>query len=131
MFRLTTGTITGPGGKCVDVSGDDVGVNGAAVQLWDCLASAADQHWTPSGGTLRTLGRCLDVTGGSVVNGALVQLWDCNGGGAQQWVPQTNGSLRNPASGRCLDSPNGAVTNGTRLQIWDCNGSTAQVFRLT
>ncbi|MFC5006455.1 family 43 glycosylhydrolase [Dactylosporangium cerinum] len=131
VFRLTTGTITGPGGKCVDVSGDDVGVNGAAVQLWDCLASAADQHWTPSGGTLRTLGRCLDVTGGSVVNGALVQLWDCNGGGAQQWVPQTNGSLRNPASGRCLDSPNGAVTNGTRLQIWDCNGSTAQVFRLT
>ena len=127
----TGGFLTGPGGRCVDVNGDDSGGNGAPVQLWDCLTSAADQHWTPSGGTLRTLGRCLDVTGGAVANGALVQLWDCNGGGAQQWAPQANGSLRNPASGRCLDSPNGAVTNGTRLQIWDCNGTSAQTFRLT
>ena len=40
------GTITGPGGKCVDVAADDTGVNGAAVQLWDCQSYAEDQHWT-------------------------------------------------------------------------------------
>ncbi|WP_197093831.1 ricin-type beta-trefoil lectin domain protein [Nonomuraea sp. SBT364] len=122
--------INGPGGKCVDVAADDTGGNGAAVQLWDCQIHAADQHWSWNGSTLRTLNRCLDVTGNGTANGIQVQLWDCNGGGAQQWVPQPNGALLNPQSGRCLDSPGGATANGTRLQIWDCNGSPAQVFRL-
>ena len=36
--------IAAPGGKCVDVAGDDTGVNGTAVQLWDCQTNAADQH---------------------------------------------------------------------------------------
>ena len=123
-------TIAGPGGKCVDVGGDDTAGNGGVVQLWDCQGSAADQRWAWNGTSLRTLGRCLDVTGGSVANGAKLQLWDCNGGGAQQWQQQANGSLRNPASGRCVDAPSGATANGTRLQIWDCNGSGAQVFRV-
>ncbi len=123
--------ITGPGGKCVDVAGDNTGGNGAAVKLWDCLGSGAtDQYWSWNGTSLRTLGRCLDVTGGSTANGAKLQLWDCNGGGAQQWEQLSNGSLRNPASGRCVDSPSGSTANGTRLQIWDCNGSAAQVFRV-
>src|SRR4051812_10627508 len=43
---ITGNTIAAPGGKCVDVSGDDTGVNGTAVQLWDCQSAAADQHWT-------------------------------------------------------------------------------------
>ena len=90
---------------------------------------AGDQRWTWDGSALRTLGRCLDVTGNGTANGTLLQLWDCNGGGAQQWVQQANGSLRNPQSGRCLDSPSGATANGARLQICDCNGSAAQEFR--
>ena len=123
--------IAGPGAKCVDVAGDNTAGNGGAVQLWDCQGTAAtDQYWAWSGQTLRTLGRCLDVTGGSTANGAKLQLWDCNGGGAQNWVQEANGSLRNPASNRCVDSPNGATANGTRLQIWDCNGSAAQTFRV-
>ncbi|MGI5242181.1 ricin-type beta-trefoil lectin domain protein [Dactylosporangium sp. CA-139066] len=123
------GTVTGPGGKCVDVSGDDTGGNGAAVQLWDCQSYAVDQHWTHNAdGSLQTLGRCLDIVGNGTALGALVELWDCNGVGGQKWVQQADGSLRNPQSGRCLDSPNGATGNGTRLQIWDCNGSGAQKF---
>ncbi len=127
-------TITGPGGKCVDVAGDDTGVNLAAVQLYDCRALAADQHWSPSAigtGTLATLGRCLDLAGNSTANGTKVELYDCNGAGGQQWIPQANGSLRNPQSGRCLDDPSGNTANGTALQLYDCNGNPAQQFTLT
>jgi hypothetical protein len=124
--------IIGPGGKCVDVSGDDTGGDLAVVQLWDCLPLAADQHWSPSAigtGTLSTLGRCLDIDGDGTANGTKVELYDCNGVGGQQWVPQANGSLLNPQSGRCLDDPSGNTANGTQLQIYDCNGNAAQVFQ--
>ncbi len=122
--------LTGPSSKCVDVSGDDNGGNGSAVQMWDCLSGAVDQHWTAVSGALRTLNRCLDVTGNGTGNGAQLELWDCTGGGAQQWVPQADGSLKNPQSGRCMDSPGGSTANGARLQIWDCNGSAAQKFSI-
>ncbi|MFD9124703.1 arabinofuranosidase catalytic domain-containing protein [Kitasatospora sp. NPDC059571] len=126
------GTITGPGGACVDVAADDSGVNGTAVQLWGCQTYAEDQHWTHNpDGSLGTIGRCLDVNGNGIANGTQVELWDCNGVGGQKWVQQSDGSLRNPQSGRCLDAPNGATANGTRLQIWDCNGSAAQKFALS
>ncbi|MGX6603027.1 ricin-type beta-trefoil lectin domain protein [Micromonosporaceae bacterium Da 78-11] len=124
-------TIAGPGGKCVDVAGDDTGGNGSAVQLWSCQSAAADQHWSFSGTALTTIGRCLDVTSGGTANGSLIQLWECNGSGAQQWVAQADGSLKNPQSGRCLDSPGGATADGTRLALWDCNGTGAQKFKLT
>jgi hypothetical protein len=81
------GTITGPGGKCVDVIGDGNGGAGTAVQLWDCQSNAVDQHWYHnSNGSLRTLGRCMDVASGGTANGTLVQLWDCNGTGAQKFA---------------------------------------------
>ncbi|GAA4246360.1 arabinofuranosidase catalytic domain-containing protein [Dactylosporangium darangshiense] len=123
------GTVTGPGGKCVDVSADDTAGNGGTVVLWDCQTWAEDQHWAHFADTsLRTLNRCLDINGNGTANGTQVELWDCNGVGGQKWVQQADGSLRNPQSGRCLDSPSGATGNGTRLQIWDCNGSAAQKF---
>ncbi len=122
-------TVTGPGGRCVDVTGDDSGIDLAPVQLYDCQSYAADQHWTHnSDGSLSTLGRCLDINGNGTANLAQVELWDCNGVGGQRWVQQADGSLRNPQSGRCLDSPSGATANQTRLQIYDCNGSAAQKF---
>ncbi|MEU4167047.1 arabinofuranosidase catalytic domain-containing protein [Streptomyces sp. NPDC026665] len=123
------GTVGGPGGQCVDVAADDTGVNGAAVQLWNCQSYAEDQFWTHNaGGSLGTIGRCLDIIGNGTANGTQVELWDCNGVGGQKWVQRADGSLFNPQSGRCLDSPNGATANGTRLRIWDCNGSAAQRF---
>ncbi|WP_181871131.1 beta-1,3-glucanase family protein [Sphaerisporangium album] len=120
--------ITGPGGKCVDVAGDDTGGNGAPVQLWDCQANAVDQRYTMVGNTLRTFngGKCLDVVDNATANGSKVQIWDCFGAGNQQWLLQSDGSIKNAGSGRCLDSPGGATGNGTRLQIWDCNGGPAQ-----
>jgi hypothetical protein len=115
----------------VDVAGNDVGTDHAAVQLWSCQRYAVDQHWVHnSDNSLETLGRCLDIMGNGTAAGTKVQLWDCNGVGGQKWVQQSDGSLLNPQSGRCLDSPSGATANGTRLQIWDCNGSAAQKFTL-
>ncbi len=124
-------TIIGPAGKCVDVFGDDNGANLAKVELWDCLSGARDQHWTVTGGTLQSLGRCLDVDKNSTAGGTIVQLWDCTGVGGQQWVQQADGSLLNPQSGRCLDSPDGSTANGAWLRIWDCNGTAAQKFRIS
>ncbi|WP_413602666.1 arabinofuranosidase catalytic domain-containing protein [Curtobacterium sp. Curtsp57] len=123
--------ITGPGGKCVDVAGDDTGGNTAVVQLWDCQTLAADQHWLGNvygAHTLSTLGRCLDINGNGTANGTHVELYDCNGVGGQQWIVQPDGSIKNPQSGRCLDDPSGNTANGTALQIYDCNGNQAQKF---
>ncbi|MFC9283188.1 arabinofuranosidase catalytic domain-containing protein, partial [Streptomyces collinus] len=87
------GTVTGPGGKCVDVAADDTGVDGTAVQLWDCQTYAEDQHWTHNAdGSLGTLGRCLDIDGNGTANGTQVELWDCNGVGGQKWVQQADGT---------------------------------------
>jgi hypothetical protein len=125
----TAGTITGPGGQCVDVNGPDDGIDGAVVDLYTCQPGAIDQHWTHnSDDSLTTLGRCLDVIGGSTAVGAKVDLWDCTGAANQKWVQQTNGSLLNPQSGLCLDDPNFNTANGTQLQIWTCNGGSNQVF---
>lgn len=125
------GTITGPGGQCVDVSGNDTGTDGTGVQLWNCQSYAEDQYWRHhSDGSLSTIGKCLDVKGDGTVNGTRVELWDCDEAGGEVWRQRADGSLFNPRSGRCLDSPDGATANGTRLRIWDCNGSTAQHFTL-
>lgn len=128
----TAGTITGPGGQCVDVLGNDSGTDGTQVDLWNCQSSAVDQHWTHnSDDSLSTLGRCLDIDGDGTAAGTKVELWDCNGVGGQKWVQQANGSLLNPQSGLCLDDPSGNTANGTQLQIWTCNGSPAQQFALS
>ncbi|WP_329059751.1 arabinofuranosidase catalytic domain-containing protein [Amycolatopsis sp. NBC_01480] len=125
------GTISGPGGQCVDAAGDDTGVNGTAVQLWNCQSYAEDQYWTHQpNGSLSTIGRCLDITGNSTASGALVELWDCTGGGNQEWQPQPDGSLLNPRSGLCLDDPGGNTANGTQLEIWTCTGGANQQFTL-
>ncbi|MFI1098034.1 RICIN domain-containing protein [Streptomyces sp. NPDC020917] len=119
-----TGTITGYGGKCVDVAGAS-SANGAAVQLYDCNGTAA-QQWTASGTTLQALGKCMDVTSAGTANGTQVQLYDCNGTGSQAWTRGANNSLVNPQSGRCLDATGPSSANGTRLQIWDCTGAANQ-----
>jgi hypothetical protein len=123
------GTITGPGGQCVDVLGDDSGTDGTVADLWNCQSQAIDQHWTHnSDDSLSTLGRCLDIDGDGTAAGTKVELWDCNGVGGQKWIQQPNGSLLNPQSGLCLDDPSGNSANGTQVQIWTCNGTPAQVF---
>ncbi|MFC0623455.1 ThuA domain-containing protein [Kribbella deserti] len=120
----SAGPITGPGGKCVDVSGGST-VDGTKIQLWTCT-NGANQQWTTNGTTLRALGKCMTVAGGSTANGAPVQLSTCNGSGAQNWTAGTNGSLVNPQSRKCLDANGASTANGTQLIIWTCHGGTNQ-----
>jgi non-reducing end alpha-L-arabinofuranosidase len=121
--------IKGPGGQCVDVAGNDTGSNGAFVDLWNCQASAIDQHWTPDpDGALTTLGRCLDIDGNGTAPGTKVELWDCDDLGGQVWERQPGGSFFNPQSGLCLDAPGDDAANGTQLQIWPCTGGAAETF---
>ncbi|MEV6880092.1 RICIN domain-containing protein [Amycolatopsis sp. NPDC051128] len=48
--------------------------------------NAAAQQWTAGAdGTIRALGKCLDVTGQSTADGAQLQLWDCGGTANQKW----------------------------------------------
>lgn len=125
-----TGPITGPAGKCVDVRAAN-SANGTAVQLYTCNGTAA-QTWTiQTDGTIRALGKCLDVTGGpsAIANGTLIQLWDCNGQSNQQWSAR-NGELVSGSSGRCLDDTGGNTADGTQLQIWDCVGNANQTWHL-
>ena len=121
-----SGTITGIGGKCVDVSGGTA--DGTAVTLWTCNGGA-NQTWTRAGGAFESLGKCLDVTGGATANNTKVELWTCNGSGAQQWNTPGDGTLRNPQSGRCLDVAGGGTSDGTPLIIWDCHGGPNQQWK--
>ncbi|WP_290050313.1 lectin [Amycolatopsis solani] len=134
IFNATTtppqssaGTITGYGGKCVDVAGAS-SANGTAVDLYTCNGTNA-QQWTSSSGTLRALGKCLDVASAGTANGARVQLYDCNGTGAQQWT-RSGVQLVNPTSGKCLDATGPSSADGTPLQIWTCTGAANQSWTL-
>ena len=124
------GTITGTGGRCLDVSGAD-NAGGTAIQLSTCDGTRG-QSWSHALNTFQALGKCMDVTGAGTANGTKVQLYDCNGTDAQDWT--VNGSqLVNVGSGKCLDAPGaGSADNtrlqidDTRLQIWDCTGGGNQ-----
>ncbi|MEV6842626.1 chitosanase [Actinoplanes sp. NPDC051411] len=122
--------ITGLGGKCVDVANAST-ANGAAIQLYDCNGSAA-QQWSLSGGALVNAGsgKCLDVTSASVANGAKIQQYDCNGTAAQKWT-LSGGELINSGSGKCLDVTGKSTANGARLQIWTCTGASNQIWTMS
>ena len=124
--RAATGTITGLAGKCIDVAGAN-SANGTAVQLYDCNGTAA-QQWTVGGdGTIRALGKCLDVTGGSHRerrHGAAVRLQRQRR--RSKWTVTRAATLVNPQPSKCLDVTDNISANGTQLQIWTCTGAANQ-----
>ncbi|WP_206749854.1 ricin-type beta-trefoil lectin domain protein [Streptomyces sp. ICBB 8177] len=126
-----TSALTGTGGTplCVDDT-HSATADHNPVQLYQCNGTQAQQWTLYSDGSLRVLGKCLDVTSGGT-SGTLVQLYQCNGTGSQQWKPGADGSLVNPQSGDCLDDPNSATANGTQLRIWTCNATPAQSWTST
>jgi glucosylceramidase len=120
-----TGTITGLGGKCLDVT-DGSTTNGNQPQLWTCTGGP-NQQWTlATDGTIRGLGKCLDVTGNGTADGTAVQLWDCFAGGNQRWTYSSGGDLVNTGSGKCLDVKDRSTADGAKLQIWTCTGASNQ-----
>ncbi|MFJ3233520.1 ricin-type beta-trefoil lectin domain protein [Streptomyces sp. NPDC086787] len=100
--------------------------DGNPVQIAACSGGTAQNWSVGTDGTVRALGKCLDVKGGATAGGTPVDLTSCNGGAGQQWRTQSGGALVNPASGRCLDDPSGSQTAGTQLDIADCSGAAGQ-----
>lgn len=118
-------------GKCVEVHGTDVGLDGARVQIWGCHGGP-NQLWRyESNGTLISAsGGCLEIHGGELGrDGARVQMWPCHGGANQQWQLGSDGSLRNSAGG-CLDLQGWRTVDGARFVGWTCNGKDNQRFAL-
>ncbi|MFD5463540.1 glycoside hydrolase family 3 C-terminal domain-containing protein [Kitasatospora sp. NPDC127059] len=124
-----SGPLTGIAGQCVDIARAST-VNGAAVQLYRCNSTGAQDWSVQQDGSLRAFGKCLDVTNGWTDAGTPAQLYDCNGTGAQHWLPRPDGTLLNPVSNRCLDARDGSSADWTRLQIQDCQASANQLWKL-
>ncbi|MGW3283152.1 lectin [Streptomyces sp. NPDC001002] len=120
-----TGTITGLGGKCLDVAGAS-SADGTAVQLYDCNGTAAQQWTVGTDGTIRALGKCLDVTGSSTADGAKIQLWTCSGAANQKWTVSAARDIVGTQANKCLDATGNSSANGTRAQIWTCSGTANQ-----
>lgn len=127
-------TITAAGGQCVDVAGDDVGGDGARVQLWGCQRLAADQHWISSGygdHTIGTLGRCMTAVDGPESDESQIVLNECDGSTNQEWRAQSDSTIINPASGLCIDTHGTASSDGTGMVLAACDASPTQKFRVT
>jgi beta-glucanase (GH16 family) len=120
-----TGTITGIGGKCVDVANANM-ANNTPIQLATCNGNNAQKWTVGSDGTIRALGKCLDVTGGSTADGAAVDLYDCNGTNAQKWTVTAAKDITNVGANKCLDATGFSSADGTRLQTWTCGGGANQ-----
>ena len=67
---------------CVDDAGSSTN-DGTAIQLFGCDSGLAQDWEVANDGTLRTLGKCLDITNNGATSGSLVELWNCNGGTAR------------------------------------------------
>ncbi|QFU89880.1 PQQ-dependent sugar dehydrogenase [Amycolatopsis sp. YIM 10] len=118
-------SITGVGGKCVDVNGSST-ADGAKIQLWTCNGGT-NQQWTRDGSTWRALGKCMTAAGST--DGSAVQLSACNGSGTQNWSAPGDGTLRNGT--KCLDANGGSSADGTQLIIWSCTGGANQKWTMS
>ncbi|APJ04110.1 RICIN domain-containing protein [Silvanigrella aquatica] len=81
QWHIENGRITGIGGLCLDVSYG----HGSPVQVWDCN-NTPPQQWTYNiDGSLRAMGKCLDVFNFSTLNGTPVQMSNCTNNQNQKW----------------------------------------------
>jgi glucosylceramidase len=99
--------------------------------MWSCVAGSVNQTWTlAADGTIRGLGKCLDVKDNGTTDGSAVQLWDCAGGNNQKWTATAGRDLVNNASGKCIDIKDNNTANGAQLQIWTCTGAANQKWNV-
>ncbi len=127
-----TGTrLIGYADKCMDVDG---GVrtppDRTKVHLWDCHDNA-NQKWDfQPDGSVRSLGKCLDVAWADPDNGSGIQVVSCSGNDAQKFTLGGDGLLRTRLDGnRCVDVDGWNGDNGARIQLWDCHGGANQKWR--
>lgn len=121
-------SIRGKGsGRCIDLTEPNP-EESTPLQLWDC-AGTAGQTWTfMSDGTIRTLGKCMDVIARSQDDGAGVQLTVCNDSVAQQFRVSAEDELINTQTGKCVDVKDAQTANGSPLQMLSCQGTSNEAW---
>ncbi|MFJ3672581.1 ricin-type beta-trefoil lectin domain protein [Streptomyces sp. NPDC090106] len=113
-------------GRCIGIANSPGAAVGSKLVIWDCYDESY-QRWTFVDGTVRSEGKCMNVSGGSTANGALINWTTCNGSGAQQFRLNSSHDLTNPQSGsKCVDVKNKSTANGANLQLWTCGGTPNQ-----
>jgi lysophospholipase L1-like esterase len=134
-LRAVAGSIGTPGnptgssfvgaasGRCLDVPASNT-TNGTQPIIWDC-SGAANQSWTVSGQTLRSLGKCLDAPT-NATSGTKVQIWDCSGATNQSWNLNADGTISNVRFGLCLDVNGAATANGSLVILRTCTAASSQ-----
>ncbi|MGW3966966.1 RICIN domain-containing protein [Amycolatopsis sp. NPDC005003] len=119
-------------GRCLAVQGAN-NVNGSPAFQYDCIDSAADQHWNIeriSTGRSRIrnayTGRCLAIQGSNNVNGSPAFQYDCAGYEDQNWniFDEDSGGryvkIQNWYTQRCLIVRGADNFNGSRAFQFDC-----------
>lgn len=119
-LTAATGTLTlnQKSSFCVDVRGAATS-NGTAVQIYQCNGTGA-QTWTQNGNTLRSLGKCLTVTG-NPSNGSKLAISDCTAGADAQQFKLSGSNISMLSHALCMDVTNSVIANSTQLQVWACD----------
>jgi beta-glucosidase len=118
--KLTTANL------CISDAGAGT-ANGTKIQIWQCIADAAENDWTVEpDGTLRIFGSCLVPQNAGTADGTLIVLWSCEGEASQFWTERSDGTFVNKTSGTDLVDPNSSTTNGTQLTLLHYNTSPAE-----
>lgn len=105
---------------------------GNGIVMAEPCDGTTGQRWTlEADGTLRALGRCLNISDSRMLPGTPVNLSGCFSQPDQQWaLDNSTGSLYSPALGLCLAIPGSAPAAGTQLEISDCSPGTADDWHL-
>jgi predicted alpha-1,2-mannosidase len=118
----------GSGGLCLNVRFPN-DLRASAVATWTCNTTSPEEWTAAPDGTVRALGKCLDVHDSGTRDGTPIDLYTCNGSGAQQWRVSA-GRLENPQSGKCLNVPGARTSPGTALELYSCDNLKAQQWKL-
>jgi len=133
------GVVTGPGGQCLDVWGDNAA--GGRLDMTTCNGTAA-QQWALRGQRLVATGArisgqaplCLQTTNDPAPLNDAVTLNTCSYsqlGQKDMWTPLNLGSEIHGIGDNCIDVVNGSTQDGAALQIFTCNGAPGQTFHFT
>jgi len=99
----------------------------AEIQMWACNATDAQRFAFASDGTLRVLGKCVQIRGTD--NGARLGIASCTGSSAQRFGYNSAYDLVNVQTDKCVDVPDGNSANGVPAQIWECTGAGNQKWK--
>ncbi|WP_285689216.1 serine/threonine protein kinase [Actinoplanes sp. NBRC 103695] len=101
--------------------------SGGALQLGSCDGTAGQKFNLATDGTLRVLGKCVQIQGTD--NGARLLAATCSGSAFQKFAYRNASDLVSVAADKCVDAPDGSSAGGAQAQIWGCNGTGNQKWR--